>query len=149
MRPFRFAPILKSLIWGGDKIAAYKRARTDLPNIGESWELSGVQGSESVVVGGEYAGYTLSQLIGELKGTLVGASVYERFGTEFPLLVKFIDARDDLSIQVHMPVNMKAGVWERRRCGMSSVPTGAPILNRGFRGNLRPKNTNAAWQTIR
>lgn len=101
MRPFRFAPILKSLIWGGDKIAAYKRARTDLPNIGESWELSGVQGSESVVVGGEYAGYTLSQLIGELKGTLVGASVYERFGTEFPLLVKFIDARDDLSIQVH------------------------------------------------
>lgn len=101
MKPFRFAPILKSLIWGGNKIAAYKRAKTDLPNIGESWELSGVKGSESVVVGGEYAGYTLSQLVAELKGELVGKSVYKRFGTEFPLLVKFIDAHDDLSIQVH------------------------------------------------
>lgn len=101
MKPFRFAPILKSLIWGGNKIAAYKRAKTDLPDIGESWELSGVKGSESVVVGGEYAGYTLSQLIAELKGELVGESVYERFGEEFPLLVKFIDAHDDLSIQVH------------------------------------------------
>jgi len=101
MKPFRFTPILKSLIWGGGRIAAYKRAKTELPNIGESWELSGVQGSESVVVGGEYAGYTLSQLIAELKGKLVGESVYKRFGTEFPLLVKFIDAHDDLSIQVH------------------------------------------------
>lgn len=101
MKPFRFAPLLKSLIWGGDKIAAYKGLKTDLPNIGESWELSGVQGSESVVVGGKYAGHTLSQLIGELKGELVGEAVYKRFGTEFPLLVKFIDAHDDLSIQVH------------------------------------------------
>lgn len=101
MKPFRFAPILKSLIWGGDRIAAYKRAKTNLPDIGESWELSGVRGDESVVVGGRYAGYTLPQLIAELKGDLVGRSVYERFGEEFPLLVKFIDARADLSIQVH------------------------------------------------
>lgn len=101
MKPFRFTPLLKSLIWGGDKIAAYKGLKTDLPNIGESWELSGVQGSESVVVGGRYAGHTLPQLIAELKGELVGEAVYKRFGTEFPLLVKFIDARDDLSIQVH------------------------------------------------
>ena len=101
MKPFRFTPLLKSLIWGGDKIAAYKGLKTDLPNIGESWELSGVQGSESVVVGGRYAGHTLPQLIAELKGELVGEAVYKRFGTEFPLLVKFIDARADLSIQVH------------------------------------------------
>lgn len=101
MKPFRFAPILKSLIWGGNKIAAYKRTGTELPDIGESWELSGVEGSESVVVGGEYAGYTLPQLIAKLKDRLVGRKVYERFGEEFPLLVKFIDARDDLSIQVH------------------------------------------------
>lgn len=101
MKPFRFTPILKSLIWGGDKIAPYKGIDTSIPNIGESWELSGVAGDESVVSGGEYAGFTLPQLIGELKGALVGEKVYERFGTEFPLLVKFIDARDDLSIQVH------------------------------------------------
>ena len=101
MKPFRFTPILKSLIWGGDKIAPYKGIATDQPNIGESWELSGVAGDESVVADGEYAGRTLPQLIAELKEELVGRKVYERFGTEFPLLVKFIDARDDLSIQVH------------------------------------------------
>lgn len=101
MKPFRFTPILKSLIWGGDKIAPYKGIETTQANIGESWELSGVAGDESVVAEGEYAGYTLPQLIAELKERLVGKSVYERFGTEFPLLVKFIDARADLSIQVH------------------------------------------------
>ncbi len=101
MKPFRFIPILRSPIWGGDKIAAYKNIKTDLPTIGESWELSGVKGSESMVADGEYIGHTLPQLIAELKGRLVGESVYRRFGTEFPLLVKFIDARDDLSIQVH------------------------------------------------
>ena len=100
MKPFRFTPILKSLIWGGDKIAPYKGIETTQANIGESWELSGVAGDESVVAEGEYAGYTLPQLIAELKERL-GKSVYERFGTEFPLLVKFIDARADLSIQVH------------------------------------------------
>lgn len=101
MKPFRFTPILKSVIWGGEKIAPYKGIATDQPNIGESWELSGVAGDESVVAEGEYAGRTLPQLIAELKEELVGRKVYERFGTEFPLLVKFIDARDDLSIQVH------------------------------------------------
>lgn len=101
MKPFRFIPIFQSPIWGGRKIAAYKNIETDLPTIGESWELSGVQDNESVVAEGAYAGYTLSQLIAELKGDLVGRKIYERFGTEFPLLVKFIDARDDLSIQVH------------------------------------------------
>ena len=101
MKPFRFTPIFKSLIWGGGKIAPYKGVDTSVPDIGESWELSGVAGDESVVAEGEYAGLTLPQLIGELKGELVGEAVYERFGEEFPLLVKFIDARDDLSIQVH------------------------------------------------
>lgn len=101
MKPFRFTPILKSLIWGGEKIAPYKGIATDQRNIGESWELSGVRGDESVVAEGEYAGYTLPALIAELKGRLVGESVYARFGEEFPLLVKFIDACDDLSIQVH------------------------------------------------
>jgi len=101
MKPFRFIPILKSLIWGGDKIAPYKGVETAQQNIGESWELSGVKGDESIVAEGPYAGYALPQLIAELKGELVGHTVYERFGEEFPLLVKFIDAHDDLSIQVH------------------------------------------------
>lgn len=101
MKPFRFTPILKSVIWGGGKIAPYKGIATEQQQIGESWELSGVRGDESVVAEGEYAGYTLPQLIAELKGELVGEKVYATHGTEFPLLIKFIDARDDLSIQVH------------------------------------------------
>ncbi|MDE6622873.1 MAG: class I mannose-6-phosphate isomerase [Alistipes sp.] len=101
MKPFRFTPILKSVIWGGEKIAPYKGIATAQQHIGESWELSGVAGDESIVAEGEYAGRTLPQLIAELKEELVGRKVYERFDTEFPLLVKFIDARDDLSIQVH------------------------------------------------
>lgn len=101
MKPFKFRPILKSVIWGGEKIAPYKDIATDQHTIGESWELSGVKGDESVVDGGEYDGKTLPELIGILKEKLVGRAVYEQHGTEFPLLVKFIDARDDLSIQVH------------------------------------------------
>ena len=76
MKPFRFTPIFKSLIWGGGKIAPYKGVDTSVPDIGESWELSGVAGDESVVAEGEYAGLTLPQLIGELKGELVGEAVY-------------------------------------------------------------------------
>lgn len=98
---YKFIPIFKTLIWGGDKIAPYKGIETTQRNIGESWELSGVKGDESVVAEGAYAGRTLPELIGELKGSLVGESVWKRHGTEFPLLVKFIDARADLSIQVH------------------------------------------------
>ena len=101
MRPLRFTPQLKSLIWGGEKIAPYKGIRTGGRIIGESWELSGVAGNESVVAEGEYAGRTLPELIARFRGELVGEAVYERHGTEFPLLVKFIDARQDLSIQVH------------------------------------------------
>lgn len=101
MRPFKFTPLLKSMIWGGNRIASYKGIAVDRSDIGESWELSGVKGDESVVAEGEYAGMTLPELIGQLKGELVGHAVYERHGTEFPLLVKFIDARQDLSIQVH------------------------------------------------
>lgn len=101
MKPLRFIPILKSLIWGGDKIASYKGLETTQRNIGESWEISGLRGDESVVAEGEYAGLRLPELIDRLKGTLVGEAVYRRHGNEFPLLAKFIDARQDLSIQVH------------------------------------------------
>lgn len=101
MKPFKFKPILKTLVWGGDKIAPYKGISTTQHNIGESWELSGVKGDESVVSEGEYEGLTLPELIGQLKGRLVGEKVYKQHGSEFPLLIKFIDAKSDLSIQVH------------------------------------------------
>ena len=109
---YRFRPILKSLLWGGEKIAPYKEIAADLTCIGESWELSGVEGNVSVVAEGPDAGLTLAQLIARDGARLLGKKNSERFGDEFPLLVKFIDARQDLSIQVH-PDDKQA--WERHR----------------------------------
>lgn len=99
--PLKFSPILKSMIWGGDKLRQYKAIDTDQKNIGESWELSGVPGNESVVSNGEFAGRSIIDLIKEYGPELLGRKVYETYGENFPLLIKFIDARDDLSIQVH------------------------------------------------
>lgn len=101
MYPLKFENIFKTVVWGGEKIAPFKGVETELHNIGESWELSGVKGNESVVANGPLAGKTISQLTSEYKGRLLGEKVYARTGEEFPLLIKFIDARDDLSIQVH------------------------------------------------
>ena len=89
------------MIWGGEKLRQYKAIDTDQKNIGESWELSGVPGSESVVSNGEFAGRTITELIKEYGPELLGRHIYETYGENFPLLIKFIDARDDLSIQVH------------------------------------------------
>ena len=99
--PLKFNPIFKSMIWGGDKLRQYKAIDTDQKNIGESWELSGVPGNESVVSNGEFTGRTITALIKEYGPELLGRHVYETYGENFPLLIKFIDARDDLSIQVH------------------------------------------------
>lgn len=101
MYPLKFNSILKSMIWGGEKLRQYKAIYTDQKNIGESWELSGVPGNESVVSNGEFAGRTIIELIKEYGAELLGRHVYETYGENFPLLIKFIDARDDLSIQVH------------------------------------------------
>ena len=98
---YKFTSILKNTIWGGTKIAPFKNIQTKLRKVGESWEISGVPGNETIVSGGPYAGRNLNDLVAEQKEALVGKANYERFGNEFPLLIKFIDARDDLSIQVH------------------------------------------------
>lgn len=101
MYPLKFKPILKTLLWGGDKIIQYKQLSTEQANVGESWELSGVEGDISVVANGEFEGQNLKQLLSQYGTEIVGVRNYERFGNEFPLLIKFIDARQDLSIQVH------------------------------------------------
>lgn len=101
MKPLKFKPILKTLVWGGEKIAPYKGIETTQEHIGESWELSGVPGNESIVAEGPLEGKSIAQLVRQFKGELVGEHVYGNTGDEFPLLVKFIDAQKDLSIQVH------------------------------------------------
>lgn len=96
-----FNDIFKSTIWGGQRIPALKHVTCDLPNVGESWEISNVPGSESVVVNGSDKGLTLTQLIDKYGADLMGHRNYEKFGNSFPLLIKFIDAAQDLSVQVH------------------------------------------------
>ncbi len=95
----RFQPILKQTLWGGEKIIPFKGMDLALTNVGESWELSGVAGNETTVVG--MPDMTLNQLVSVYGPSLLGRKNHERFGNEFPLLIKFIDARENLSIQVH------------------------------------------------
>ena len=101
MYPLKFKPILKSTIWGGEKIIPFKHLDCQQAQVGESWEISDVPGDESVVADGADAGKNLTQMVSEYKGALVGESNYKRFNGKFPLLIKFIDAQQDLSIQVH------------------------------------------------
>ena len=99
--PLTFKPILKSVIWGGSQICPFKGITPTEEGVGESWELSHVDDNFSVVAEGELANKYLDELIKEYGKELVGGKVMERFGSRFPLLIKFIDARDNLSIQVH------------------------------------------------
>lgn len=99
--PLKFEPILKDKIWGGTKLNSVLNKPTDSLDCGESWEISGVPGDISVVANGRFKGKSLVDLINEFGGDLVGNSVFKKFHTDFPLLIKFIDANQDLSIQVH------------------------------------------------
>jgi mannose-6-phosphate isomerase len=100
--PLKFTPFYLEKIWGGNRLKTLlNKNYGNLPNCGESWELSGVEGYDSVVENGFLKGNTLSELIEIYMGDLVGDKMYDKFGIEFPLLIKFIDAQDDLSIQVH------------------------------------------------
>lgn len=100
-QPLHFAPYLKSVIWGGSRIAPYKGIHTDQTSIGESWEISAVPGHVSVVDRGPFEGATLTELIERFGPQLVGQRIFDRYGTSFPLLIKLIDADADLSVQVH------------------------------------------------
>lgn len=99
--PISFIPYLKNVIWGGNKICSYKGIEQPEPNIGESWEISAVPGHESVVAEGPYKGLTIAELIDRYGASLLGKHIMDRYGGKFPLLVKLIDANDNLSVQVH------------------------------------------------
>jgi mannose-6-phosphate isomerase len=99
--PIKFNPILKEKIWGGQKLKNILNKPNDAPNVGESWEISDVEGDSSIVRNGALAGQSLKTLIESFKSDLVGEKNYKQFGNKFPLLIKFIDAKEDLSIQLH------------------------------------------------
>ncbi len=99
--PLKFRPILKERIWGGNKLKSVFGKQGKCAVCGESWEISAVPGDESVVENGFLKNNNLTELIEIYMGDLIGDKVYDKFGLVFPLLIKFIDANDDLSIQVH------------------------------------------------
>ena len=99
MKILKFTPILKQTLWGGNKIKRLKNIDVQMDNIGESWELSGVANNETICTDGSRM--SLNQLVALHKHRLVGRHVYDAYGDTFPLLVKFIDAQQNLSIQVH------------------------------------------------
>lgn len=106
--PLKFTPVILDKIWGGNWLRSLLNKKTKSDRAGESWEISGVEGNISVVSEGFLKGNNLQELIEIYMGDLVGDIVYELFGTEFPLLIKFIDANDKLSIQVHPDDNLAA-----------------------------------------
>lgn len=99
--PLKFSPILKDKIWGGTKLKSLFNKSAETDKLGESWELSGYEGDESVVTNGFLAGNNLTELIEIYMGELIGDKIFDEYGLSFPLLFKLIDANENLSIQVH------------------------------------------------
>ena len=99
--PIKFTPILKEKIWGGNKLKSLLNKETNRDDLGESWEISGVEGDISVVANGELKGFTLKDLLEEYKDRILGKKIYKEFDADFPLLIKFIDANTNLSVQLH------------------------------------------------
>lgn len=104
--PLIFKPYLKGVIWGGEKICGYKNIEQPESNIGESWEISAVPGHESIVAEGIYKDLTLQELSERFGVSLLGEKVVKKYGKKFPLLIKIIDAADNLSVQVHPNDNL-------------------------------------------
>ncbi|MCF4101185.1 class I mannose-6-phosphate isomerase [Gillisia sp. M10.2A] len=99
--PLKFTPILKEKIWGGNKLREILNKDSNQENLGESWEISGVSGDISVVENGSLKGTNLNELIATYKGKFLGEKIYKKFGKDFPLLIKYIDAKTALSVQLH------------------------------------------------
>lgn len=147
--PLKFEPILKEKIWGGDSLARYYGKNAGkLKNIGESWEISAVSGNLSLVSNGFLAGNNIEEIIEVYMGDITGDSVYEKFGIEFPLLIKLIEAREDLSVQVHPGDKLarerhnaygKTEMWYILRC-----ETNAKI----FSGFSKPVNRDSYAKAI-
>lgn len=143
--PFLFSPLLRYRIWGGNRIPSWKGCAVDVP-VGESWEVCGLTGDSSVISNGEYAGQSLASVIEKYPVEILGHSVVERYGCKLPLLAKFIDAKADLSIQVHPNDDMalrehgslgKTEMWYV----VDAVPDAC--LYAGFRREITPEEYKA------
>ena len=138
--PMLFEPNLHEIVWGGDRLTQWK-GLAQQEHIGESWEVSAVESSPSIVANGCWAGKTLPEVVASAPEDILGKAVAKRNGGKMPLLVKFIDARNDLSIQVHP--NDEMALREHNKLGKSEMwyvldaEPGACIYA-GFKKKLQP-----------
>lgn len=137
--PLKFTPILKQKIWGGSKLKDVLHKTSVEGKWGESWEISGVEGAVSVVANGSHKGRSLYDVLQEFRHRLVGEKLYARFGDHFPLLIKFIDAGTELSVQVHpdnrLAMERHQGYGKAEMWYIMEADPGARI-NIGFNTNL-------------
>ena len=146
--PLKFRPRPKERIWGGRRLSEKLGKR--LPRertIGESWEISGLDGDVSVVGNGILTGNNLEELIEVYMGDLVGDKIYEKFGLQFPLLIKYIDAQDKLSVQVH-PDDALA-VTVNPKCGTSWTAIREPSFTWDSTGTYRANAMRNTWSAAR
>jgi mannose-6-phosphate isomerase len=131
----KFHPLFKSVIWGGQRIAQFKNIPSQGDHIGESWELSPMPGFESIVADGPFKGESLSTLVARYPREILGDKVNEKYHGKFPLLIKFIDSNDDLSIQVHPDDEMAQrlyGSYGKTEMWYSLQPKPGAYLYSGF-----------------
>lgn len=144
---FSFQPIFKSVLWGGKRIAEFKGLPSQGDHVGESWELSPMKGHESVVADGPYAGKTLPALVEEFGPRILGKKVYDMTGGKFPLLIKFIDSTQDLSIQVHPDDELAAKRHDslgKTEMWYSVMPAEGAYLYAGFSRPMTPDSFREA-----
>lgn len=146
----KFTPYYKSVIWGGKRIAEFKGIPSPGETIGESWEISPMPGHESVVAEGPFKGQTLNQLVTTYPEELLGKKIVDKFNGRFPLLVKYIDSREDLSIQVHPDDDLAHRKYGPEASGKTEMwyslqPENGAYLYSGF---SRPTNPEEVRQKI-
>ncbi len=99
--PLRFRPILKEKIWGGNALKTFLHKTDEDRPYGESWEIADLPDDQSIITNGIHKGKALGTIVSAFAKAVLGTSVTDRFGSDFPLLIKYIDASDDLSVQLH------------------------------------------------
>jgi mannose-6-phosphate isomerase len=139
----KFEPVFKSVLWGGKRIAEFKGIASQGDHVGESWELSPMPGHESVIADGEYKGETLPAMLAKFGHEIMGEKLYARYGNNFPLLIKFIDSTQDLSIQVHPDDELAAkrhNSLGKTEMWYSVLPTDTAYLYAGFSRKMTPES---------
>ncbi len=142
----KFTPIFKSVLWGGKRIAQFKNMPPQGDHVGESWELSPMKGNESVVSEGPMKGRTLPELMISDGEEIMGKRLYAKYGDKFPLLIKFIDSTDDLSIQVHPDDELAAkrhNSLGKTEMWFSVLPAEGAYLYAGIKKQITPEQFRA------